>query len=260
MLTSRGRLAGFLFARVHGSEGWFGPLAIHPRYQGNGFGKLLIEHAIAYMKDRGCTCIGLETMPRTYNNLGLYTRMGFQPGALVMTCQVPIPATVPTVPGAHPAFLMSQLTEPEQETLRTEIMALWNRVAPGLDYTGSIESGYRHDFGDVLLTRDDDQVTGCLQFHHSRYFVTDGAGVLRIARITAVRDSNAFARLISGLATYGLDHSMNELYIRCQASDWQTTKQLIDWGFRIAHTDLRMHLETHPEQISDDMIHFTRWG
>ena len=216
------------------------------------------------MKDRGCTTIGLETMPRTYNNLGLYTRLGFQPGALVMTCQVPIPATVPAVPGAAPPILLSELDPAARSAIRPEMQALWQRVSPGLDYSQAVDATLANEFGDVLLTRDGDNgegpLNGCLHFHHSRYFITDGAGVLRIARITAVRDSTAFARLMSALASYGRKHGMTELYIRCQASDWETTKQLLAWGFRIAHTDLRMSLETHPERENPEMVHFTRWG
>ena len=259
-IESNGRLAGFVLARAHGADGWFGPLAVAPKLQGEGLGKELVRRAIAHLMERRCSTIGLETMPRTYRNLGLYTKLGFRPGHLVMTCQVQIPAEVPKVPGEPPAFLLSTLVEAQREQIWPSLVELWNRICPGVDYTKPMQATLDAHYGDVLLTLDGDRITGFLHFHHSPYFLTDGTGVLRIARVGALRDTTAFPRLMSALAEYGQVHGMEELYIRCQSDDWNTAKQIFGWGFRITHTDLRMSLETHPERVSPDTIFFTRWG
>ncbi len=256
----RGRLTGFVFARAHGSEGWFGPLAVDPSRQRQGIGKALVGRAVDYLKEAGCRTIGLETMPRTYVNLGLYTGLGFRPGHLVMTCQVEIPVQIPKVRGHGGAFLLSQLHDDERRALHPHLVGFWNQLAPGLDYTATVHATLGAGFGDALVVQDKGEVVGFLHFHHSRYFVTDGPGVLRIARVAARRDTNAFPILMAALADYGIDHGMDELYIRCQSSDWEVTQMLLSWGFRITHTDLRMHLDGYPEPPTPEHVHMTRWG
>ncbi len=258
-LEYRGRVAGFILARSHGNEGWFGPLAVKPSRQGHGFGKLLVERAVAWLQERRCRTIGLETMPRTIRNLGLYTSLGFRPGHLVVTCRIEIPADLPDVPGVRIASL-AESPAPARDRAFAELKGWWDEIAPGLDYEAPIRATLEHRFGDTLLAFCEDRITGYLHFHASKYFVTDGTGVLRIARIGCDREGPAFDALLAALARLGRDHGASELYIRAETSDWEATRRLLTHGFRITHTDLRMALEDHPERPSADRIHFTRWG
>lgn len=257
---SRGKVTGFVLARAHGSEGWIGPLAVDPASQGKGLGKALVRRAIEHLESRGCTAIGLETMPRTYRNLGLYLKLGFRPGHLVLTCQVEIPVQIPKVRGHRHAVLLSHLHASERASIRGPLAAHWSAIAPAIDYEEEIAATLRHEFGDVLVLCEGDRVQGFLHFHHARYFVTDGPGVIRVARLGARREGNAFPILMAALADHAVDRSMNELYVRCQSSDWEVTRQLLAWGFRVSHSDLRMHLDGYAETTSPDYIHLSRWG
>src|SRR5690606_17824394 len=80
-----GEIAAFNFAHVLGREGWMGPLAVREDLQAQGMGRRIVEAAIARLKDAGCTTIGLETMPRTMDNIGFYATLGFAPGPLTIT-------------------------------------------------------------------------------------------------------------------------------------------------------------------------------
>jgi GNAT superfamily N-acetyltransferase len=260
-LVHDGRVRGFVLARVHGSEGWFGPLGVDPNLQGAGHGKALVERTISYLKRKGCTTIGLETMPRTYRNLGLYTRLGFKPGHLVLTVKADIPSSrILRSKTPEKATLLSDVPEDERPPLWDALRRFWGEISPGLDYRPEIDSTLRHDYGDVLVASEGDRVTGFVFFHHSPYFVSDGYGVLRVARLGAVRGRGTFETLMRSLAAFCQRTSMEEIYLRCQTSDWHVTKTVLQWGFRIVHSDLRMSLEGYREHSAADRIHISRWG
>ena len=71
-------VVGFIFSRTWGSVGWFGTFAVLPEYQGSGIGKRLIAASLDYLRRDPERIIGLETMPESPFNLGLYLKLGFQ--------------------------------------------------------------------------------------------------------------------------------------------------------------------------------------
>lgn len=79
-LTEDGTIAGGLFCFVWGEIGWFGSLAVAPEWQGRGLAQRLTRHAIAYLRERGCRRIGLETWPTAPRTRHLYTKLGFRLG------------------------------------------------------------------------------------------------------------------------------------------------------------------------------------
>ena len=70
----RGDIAAFNMVHRSGVEGWMGPLAVRTEYQGSGIGKEIVARGVEWLKREGATVIGLETMPRTMDNIGFYSR------------------------------------------------------------------------------------------------------------------------------------------------------------------------------------------
>jgi len=66
----RDEIAAFNVAHRSGTEGWMGPLAVRPDRQGTGVGKTVVRTAADWLIDRGVVTLGLETMPRTPENIG----------------------------------------------------------------------------------------------------------------------------------------------------------------------------------------------
>jgi GNAT superfamily N-acetyltransferase len=93
-----GELAGFNVVHFSGSEGWMGPLAVRPDRQGIGLGKEMIRSGIDWLHEKAVQTIGLETMPRTIENIGFYSRLGFLPGHLTIT----LTRDLPRKPGLAP--------------------------------------------------------------------------------------------------------------------------------------------------------------
>ena len=81
----RGRIVAFNMVHRSGSEGWMGPLAVRTEMQGAGTGKEIVTRGVDWLKSHGASVIGLETMPRTMDNIGFYSRLGFLPGRLTIT-------------------------------------------------------------------------------------------------------------------------------------------------------------------------------
>src|SRR4051812_40588549 len=81
----RGAIAAFNMVHQSGVEGWMGPLAVRSDQQGHGLGKDVVGKGITWLRGRGAKVIGLETMPRTMDNIGFYSRLGFVPGQLTVT-------------------------------------------------------------------------------------------------------------------------------------------------------------------------------
>ena len=107
--NARDGIAAFNMVHRSGVEGWMGPLAVHPDYQGTGIGKMIVTSGVDWLKKNGAKVIGLETMPRTMDNVGFYSTLGFSPGHLTVT------VTLETARAGIQATAMSTLNPHERE-------------------------------------------------------------------------------------------------------------------------------------------------
>jgi GNAT superfamily N-acetyltransferase len=129
----RGEIAAFNMVHRSGVEGWMGPLAVRTEYQGSGVGKEVVERGIAWLKKEGVSVIGLETMPRTMDNIGFYSALGFLPGRLTITL------TVDAATGDRPPELLGAARRARPRGDLAEARALVDELAPGYDFTREIE-------------------------------------------------------------------------------------------------------------------------
>src|SRR3989442_13454926 len=94
-----GHVVAFNIAHRSGAEGWMGPLAVRPDRQGAGVGKTIVRTALDWLLEQNVATLGLETMPRTVENIGFYARLGVFPGHLTVTLTNHIVAQGPPAPG-----------------------------------------------------------------------------------------------------------------------------------------------------------------
>ena len=102
--------------------------------------------AIDWLRERGARTIGLETMPRTIENIGFYSRLGFVPGHLTVT----LVRDLPRRPALHPEVL-STAGPTRAERLRA-CRELTDALRPGIDFTRELAltaraADRRHDAG-----------------------------------------------------------------------------------------------------------------
>lgn len=236
-----GEVCAFNIVHLSGREGWMGPLAVRPDHQGAGLGKAMIRAGIAWLKERGARTIGLETMPRTVENIGFYSRLGFVPGPLTVS----VVKDLVRRPALQPEFLAA-LGNQRQERLRA-CAALTERLLPGADYTRELVATAELRIGDTLLVRDQTgELAGFALFHTAPLAAGRPQDELRVLKLVA-QDLDSFERLVGAAEAAALALDIRRISLRSQTSSGAAYLRLIGQGFRVHWTDLRMTLTGHEE-------------
>ncbi|HXW96298.1 MAG TPA: GNAT family N-acetyltransferase [Gemmatimonadales bacterium] len=249
-----GELCGFSIVHLSGREGWMGPLAVRPDRQGNGLGKTMIRAGIAWLKDRGARTIGLETMPRTIENIGFYSRLGFVPGHLTIT----LTRDLGRRPALHPEVLST--AGPGRAARLEACRALTDRLCPGTDFTRELAATADLRIGDTLLLRDGEaDVVGFALYHTAPLAVGRPQDELRVLKLVA-EDEETFERLMAAAEAAALAADIRRVSVRCQTAFGRAYLRLIHLGYRTHWTDLRMTLEGHPERaVPEGAVLWSNW-
>jgi GNAT superfamily N-acetyltransferase len=249
-----GTIVGFNIAHRSGTEGWMGPLAVSSDWQGRGIGRAMIEAGIAWLQGRGARTIGLETMPRTVDNIGFYSRLGFEPGLMTITL---IRELAGPVRGAAPPELMAP--GPESAAQVEECRALLERLAPGSDYSREILLSRELKLGDAVLVREGGALTGFALWHSAPLAAGRPADEVRVLKLVAT-DPGAFASVVAAVESAALRIKLPRVTFRCQTRSLAAWHALVDRGYRVHWTDLRMTLRSYPETaLAEGAVVWSNW-
>lgn len=248
----RGAIAAFNIAHRSGIEGWMGPLAVRDDCQGAGQGKLIVNAGIDLLKRSGCTVIGLETMPRTMDNIGFYSGLGFVPARLTVTL------TVDAVTSARAPRLLSSFRAAARESAVRECAALVHEMLPGFDYTREIELTHELALGDTLLMYDGDTLSGFALCHSAPLVEGRSREELRVLK-AAVREEAAFDLLLVQLADLARRTATARVAIRLQGDYPSLYRRLVELGARVRWTDLRMVLAGYEERAPKFGVALSNW-
>lgn len=218
-----------------------GPLAVRPDRQGAGLGKTMLLAGLAWLKDRGARTIGLETMPRTIENIGFYSRLGFVPRHMTVT----LVRDLPRRPVLHPEVL-STAGPARAERLR-ECRDLTGRLQAGTDLSRELSITADLRIGDTLLQREPaGALRGFALFHTAALAAGRPQDELRVLKLVA-GDLDAFEKLVAGLEAAALAADIRRVTFRCQTAFSEAYLRLVHLGYRTHWTDLRMTLAQHAE-------------
>jgi ribosomal protein S18 acetylase RimI-like enzyme len=78
-----GHVVGSVMAGYEGHRGWLNYLAVLPEYQGQGYGRKLVEKAIAELKKLGCLKVNLEVRKSNSSVIDFYIHLGFKDNEVV---------------------------------------------------------------------------------------------------------------------------------------------------------------------------------
>src|SRR5438270_9385849 len=193
--NARDGIAAFNMVHRSGIEGWMGPLAVHPDYQGQGIGKMIVASGVEWLKKNGAKVIGLETMPRTMDNVGFYSTLGFVPGHLTVT------VTLEAARAGIQSVAMSSLNAHERELAVRQCRALLDQLAPGYDYTREIVLTAQHQLGDTLFVRKGFDVTSFAICHVVPLVEGRATEEIRVLKMVA-RSEADFDHLVTQLCAH----------------------------------------------------------
>ncbi|MFL5404168.1 MAG: GNAT family N-acetyltransferase [Gemmatimonadales bacterium] len=247
-----GQMIAFNMVHRSGTEGWMGPLAVRPDHQGEGLGSAMVRAGIDWLRNQGATTIGLETMPRTVDNIGFYSRIGLVPGHLTVTLVHDVPRRI-----VGAAELLSSAGAAWEDGLE-ECRTLAHRILPGVDFTRELALTRELGIGDTTICREGRTLTGFALWHSTPLAAGRSKDELRVLKLVASTPS-AFDRLLHALQISALNERVSRVAIRCQTEFAPAYLRLVELGYRVHWTDLRMLLQGYPQRIPAQGIVMSNW-
>ena len=249
---ARGEIAAFNMVHRSGVEGWMGPLAVRTEYQGSGVGKEVVEEGIAWLKREGATVIGLETMPRTMDNIGFYSALGFVPGRLTITL------TLDAAPADRGPELLGRLGVRDREAAIAEAKTLVDRLAPGYDFTRELELTESLALGDTVLVRDGHRLVGLALCHTAPLVEGRTREELRVLKL-AIADDAALDLMLRALCDFAKRSGTRRVALRVQGEYPGMYRTMVAAGARVRWTDLRMSLGGFEERKRERGVVLSNW-
>src|SRR6476469_10141345 len=224
--NARDGIAAFNMVHRSGVEGWMGPLAVHPDYQGQGIGKMIVTSGVDWLKARGARVIGLETMPRTMDNVGFYSTLGFVPGHLTVT------VTLEAARAGIQSTTISSLNPHERELALRQCRTLIDHLTPGYDYTREILLTAQHDLGDTLFVRKGFDVLAFAVCHSVALVEGRATEEMRVLKMVAKTEAD-FDHLVTQLCAHARVRGARRVAIRVQGQYSNVYRRLIGRGARV---------------------------
>ena len=242
-----GQIAGFNMVHRSGREGWMGPLAVRSDLQSEGLGTTMVRAGIDWLKHAGATTIGLETMPRTVENIGFYSRLGLLPGHLTVTL------VRDTTRRATERLERASGAGRDVAARFAECRALTERLAPGVDFTRELQLTHELRLGDTTLVRRGEQLAAFALWHSAPLAAGRPRDEVPLLKVVAA-DLDAFGRLMDASTATAEAERVRRVAIRCQSSFGEAYGYLIAHGFRVHWTDLRMTVRGHAERTTGGIV------
>ena len=249
---AQGQLAAFNIVHRSGAEGWMGPLCVRPDLQGGGVGRVVVQAGVAWLQAQGATTIGLETMPRTMDNIGFYTRLGFVPGRLTLT------VTLEAARTASGLTLLSRLSAARQEAALAGCRALTAQLAPAVDFTRELEITARLAVGDTVILGPPEAPEAFALCHTAPLVDGRAQEELRVLKV-ACATAEQFPELLGVLARYARAAGMPRVAVRLQGEYPEALRSAVALGGRLRWTDLRMSRHDAPEQAAVSGVVLSNW-
>jgi GNAT superfamily N-acetyltransferase len=248
----RGEIAAFNIAHCSGVEGWMGPLAVKPEYQGGGTGKEIVRAGIEWLRSQGAKTIGLETMPRTMDNIGFYSSLGFEPGRLTLTL------TLDAIAAERPQPLLGRLPAAEYEEALGDCAELVDALLPGYDFTRELRLTHELALGDTVLLHSGNRLVGFALCHTVPLVEGRAREELRVLKMVVAGLENV-EPMVRGLADHARRSGTRRVAFRVQGEYLSLYQRLIAIGARVRWTDLRMTVTGYPEPRAQGGIVLSNW-
>jgi GNAT superfamily N-acetyltransferase len=249
---ARGDIVAFNVAHRSGTEGWMGPLAVRPDRQHAGLGGLIVRAAVDRLVEAGVTTLGLETMPRTVENIGFYAGLGFAPGHLTITLTRDLPHRMDGAPDRLSA---------RGDRGRAAVdgaRQLVHHLVPGADYTHEILLTAELGLGDTCVVEGQAGLDAFVLWHSAALSDSRARDELRVLKLAA-RHPAAFDAAVGAVEAAAGQEGIGHVSFRCQTACEWAFRRLVARGYRTRWTDLRMTKAGYPERMPATGVVFSNW-
>ena len=204
---------GLVFSHVWGATGWIGPLSVLPAFQTKGLGKDLLKRSLTYLEDLGCMDIGLETMPESTINLGLYLKVGLRPESFVLMLSRSLEKEglqeEPVGGVAIERFSESSI----QDKFKSEMRRISGSLRLGLDYTKEIEAAQEFSIGDTIVATSRGRAVGFCVVQTKSKRVNMSSASMRVLAIDPNSKDDVIEPLLVSSELLAADEGASEITI-----------------------------------------------
>ena len=249
---AHGRLVAFNLVHHSGAEGWMGPLCVHPEHQGQGLGSEVVQAGLRWLRKLPVRVIGLETMPRTLDNIGFYAGLGFVPGYCTLTL------TLDAAPTDQSVVQVAGLPTARREAALLACRALSTRVLSGYDFTRELELTHQLQLGDTVLLGPERAPTGFALYHTVPLVEGRSREELRVLKLVLAQrtDWPAMLTLLTGVAHRA---GCRRVAVRLQGDYPEAFRSMISLGGRVRWSDLRMSVHGWAELAPAEGMVLSNW-
>jgi len=266
-VASEGAIVGFIFSRTWGSVGWFGTFGVPTQLQGMGIGRELASRVAEYLRANSRT-VGLETMPESGANIGLYTRLGFRLAYPTAVLELPLIREAERMKGlrADEVRTWDGRSARERARLLGEARAIGDAILPGLDYTREIVAIREHGFGETFVSEDEGGALEGFAVVRTEPFRKGDAGGRAYLHILAIHPDAEAGRVLSDLLRQVwarvADRGYAKLITGANGRYARALALLAGHGFRAVRAAIRMaHDASAPEFFApSNAITLSRWA
>lgn len=248
----RDRIVAFNMVHHSGVEGWMGPLCVRTEHQGTGLGKTIVEAGRRWLEQLEVKVIGLETMPRTMDNIGFYSGLGFVPGPLTITLMLDVRSEACT------PVLLSHLPARERARALEGCRQLTERVLPGYNFSRELELTETLALGDTLLLGPTDAPTGFALCHSAPLVEDRVRDELRVLKLV-LADRNELATVVRHTCAHSRSIGARRVTFRVQGAYTDVYRELVQMGARVRWTDLRMSVHGWNERMPTKGVVLSNW-
>ena len=248
----RGDIAAFNVAHRSGAEGWMGPLAVRPDCQSMGLGKRVVQAGIDFVRSHGVRVVGLETMPRTLDNIGFYSALGFVPQRLTLTL------TIDAAAADRTPTLFGRLREREKTQMLDQCAELVASLLDGYDYRREIELTDRLALGDTALLVHDGTLAGFAICHTVPLVEGRAREELRVLKLVLAREED-LDEMVRTLADFARRGGTRRVAVRVQSEYEGVYRRLVALHGRVRWSDLRMSLAGFGEASPRTGVVLSNW-
>ena len=242
-VSAEGAIVGFVLARKWGSVGWFGTFGVPTQFQGLGIGKALIAATVRHLRE-SVSIVGLETMPESGSNIGLYSRTGFVVGYPTIILESALQGETEDGPHGGGEIAVWSAQDPETRgRFAEQVREIGDGIVRGLDYLPEVEAIEKHGFGETFLCIEGGDVSGFAVLRTAPFRRIDrvGRGYIHLLALrTGCDRGQSISRLLARVRAAAAAAGLTGVVAGVSARYPQALELFYENGFRSQRASIRM--------------------